>query len=339
MRYDSLFVLLVCLGFFEFQVRAETLKIKQDNSFFTRFRGVDSVYRSGELIWFTKLGGEHIASRRWQVKVNPIRPFRFSRKIKLLEQNKPVESRQIMVIEKSRSLLILDSYRWVMYAYDLDSLKLRSKGSIVIDRVSPAVDRGGEAPSWEVRDTRGKVEKIFRELRRQKVIRKIYGISHLPPDWAIAENPGQSEREYKYFLIGIQSQQFPLGILSCDLEQLSRCRLDRVCELEGTPLKTELAGLAIHKDSRSVFIGQSEQHQIKRYRWNSCLDVIPDGSVAIDRKWKKLSSLHIDEDNHLWLTASKIDDYFNSNITRIREENYLSLFRKSTNKKNLTRAD
>ncbi len=143
---------------------------------------------------------------------------------------------------------------------------------------------------------------------------------------ALSENSAQHHQKYKDFLIGIQSEKFPLGILSCDLEQLSRCRLNRVCELEGESLKGKLAGMSIHRRTRGVLIGLPEQRQIKRYRWNSCLDVVPAGSLAIDSRWKQLSGLHIDEDNDLWLTAEKIDDYFNSNITRIREAAYLGLF-------------
>lgn len=292
----------------------QVLHLRQSQSLFTRFRSMSSVFVNGHKIWMMAYARPALEWRNLERKVHPRYPFKHSRKRTLDGMVLPRYDQHVIVVPQAASMLIFDAHRWEVTEYGTEDYRMLSKGSIAVDLVRPAMDRGGEAPHWEITRLRQAFSHEFRRLRREKVKDQIYGIARMPEEWARREYDAAFFEAHLSFLVGIQSSLFPLGVLSCDLNQLSRCYLTRLCQLEGAKIQGVKAGLAVVASERTVLIGQADKALIRRFSWNSCLDVQAGGDIRLDPKWKRLASLFVDPQRRLWVTSHLPDDYYNANV-------------------------
>ena len=201
-------------------------------------------------------------------------------------------------------MLLLDGKMMNTATFDLATMELVSKHSIVYDLLRPPPDRGGEATKKETAELRtGFVKSMTKVLGNP-----VNGMAELPKSWWPSKKPS--------FLLLSAAASYPFLIMECTSDDLSRCMISRACFAKGVPAADQesLRGLAIHKTKKLVMVGNAKKHRVEFFKFSSCMNISKLYSRKLPPRIKNISSVHLDADNSLWIASTKKDDYFNASV-------------------------
>jgi hypothetical protein len=203
----------------------------------------------------------------------------------------------------------------------LELLVIRSKDfktvmstTVPADLLKPAADQGGEPTTFEIQKTR----KRFREASRKIFGTRYVGFSEIPDSW--------EKGATRDFLVASRVPSFPLLMMSCQKKDEVACLISRQCFLEGGPKidPENIVGLGVLSKSRQIVLGDARRNEIMLYKFNSCFDVSFQRSIALPSRLPKMSNLHVDQGERLWITAALADTFTDSNLFYWDKENWLT---------------
>lgn len=173
--------------------------------------------------------------------------------------------------------------------------------SIAQDLIKPPADRGGEAPEFETIALRKKFNKNFRLATTMPFSGWTY--------W-------RQTKTRQQYLVSSRVPGFPLMQLDCDLSEGSSCLLARQCWLplpKGVDAQG-ISGLTYVKKNKLLMIGDAKKHRLLKFKVNSCGSIRYLGELPLPAKVNLLTNLFVDEDENLWVTTFKPDNYHNASL-------------------------
>ncbi len=198
--------------------------------------------------------------------------------------------------------LLLDGEKLELFWLNKDD-KFISKRSIIWDLILPPLDRGQEAADWLIKKLR---TRFTEHLKKSHV--KIVGLAPL-------KDPQNKELT---FLASTQIPGYPFVLLSCDKLNVNNCQIKRACSLDGPLLNSSsLWGLSVDEKKEktpTLFVLDQKKHKILLFHYFSCLHIEPFKEVSLPQRLYTPSGLFIDENDHLWVTTLKPDDFLNASV-------------------------
>lgn len=202
-------------------------------------------------------------------------------------------------------VLLLDGHNLSVTTVSPDLSGVLSFHGIVWDKIKPPRDKGGEPTRVETE----RLRKAFKNAMNSAPLPKLVGMAPVSADWAQG-----SEKEFHY-LVATRITGFPLVAMACTADDPSRCRLTRACFVEDKQLgATDVIGIGVLQKEKIVVLGNHKNHELRKYRFNSCFHIVPKGRVFLPAKMKPATSLTIDSESRLWVASIRPDDYLNASI-------------------------
>lgn len=204
-------------------------------------------------------------------------------------------------IHLSNHILFIDADNLRMFGYNLEKKSFSLSGDLIIDRLMPPPDSRGRATRTEVKEVRAR---LLREFNGYKNVYSIIaGLSQFD----------ESGKQGGRFLISTRLPSFPLAVSACEQGRKIFCSIKTTCyvsEAKATKVNPmDRAGLAYSRKRGYVLIGSKKHRKIYVYRYKSCFDVGYVKSIAVPKQVREISSLHVDEDDALWVASSEPDPY------------------------------
>ncbi len=210
-------------------------------------------------------------------------------------------------VAMSDRVLVLDGVNLALGELDGVSAAELAWRSFPWDVIKPPRDRGGEGTTPEIREFRRKF-RLHLELVEQP---RFLGITPLPADWH-----QEPEDNKSHFIVTTKAKEAFLGIMSCTKSDISSCALTRGCYVEGgrTVTPESIAGVAISPKRKLIFVGDRIQNQLRSFRFHSCFHITEEKTITLPPQILGLSNIFIDEDDQLWVTTERPDNYNNSSV-------------------------
>lgn len=215
----------------------------------------------------------------------------------------PAEWRGILHEEgKRRILWDATSLRLIQFFPENGSVVQES--TVAADLLKPPADRMGEPTVKETTSARQRFKAAYRKVFGLRYS----GLVRAPKGWmAGAKN---------YFVVATKIADFPVTVLACLKDDPMSCMMDRFCYLEGGPkiAAKAVSGVAAQAQSNLLYLGDSERQAIHVYKWDSCLNVRFQKSIALPKSLQKITTLQIDSEGRLWVGTDKWDNNFDSSL-------------------------
>lgn len=204
-----------------------------------------------------------------------------------------------------KGLLLVDGRNLLTYVLK-DDFQINASGSIIWDRILPYRDSIGEAPVFEIANL------------RKKYLKQMSEAEHKVRSMAFKE---KSNSYYHFFaLTGAFSA--PLIEMRCSKEKPINCELWRQCSIPSLVGKPNyLRGLAFNPKTKMIAVGNIEDNSISYFNVGSCNGKQVVKTSKLNKKFKLISSLFMDESSRLWIGTEARDDYLNASIYLIDEFN------------------
>ena len=249
---------------------------------------------------------------RRQISKNPsdIRPFEFSEQSLLSDLP---EGSGWLIQALDRGFLLLNKRSLEIRHYSA-SEKLISKRTLWYDRILPARDRGGEAPSWEIKSFRKKFVRAFKNQQGPRIT----GLTPVPVSW-------RRESNTLYLLLS-KLKGFPIILMRCQKKDPSQCSIYRGCFANAFKKGNQYpAGITTIPEKREILIGIPAKHQISVLKYHSCYDIRQKQKVALPPRIKEITDLALDYQGNLFISTKRKDDYFNASLFRWRKSQWDSV--------------
>ena len=219
-------------------------------------------------------------------------------------------------------LAVLDGAELNLLALGAADHELKSKRTMPWDGIAlPPRDRGGEAPRPEVVKLR---QRFGSEFRHTMPLR-IAGVAELDPP---AEGSDQKASGVLRLLALTRLPSFPLVQLSCQRQEPSNCAVERVCSVTG--LKIDPAariGFGYSQESKLIVVGDSSHQRLLVGRFTGCGGASIFKQLALPERFKKLSMIHVDGSERLWIGTEVADDFANSSVFTWRSDVWKALLK------------
>lgn len=200
--------------------------------------------------------------------------------------------------------LLIDGRRMQLRFIDLNKPLERARGDLIIDKIRPAADSRGEAPTAELVAARRRFVKGAKARLAQRAI-IITGASLY-----------QAAGHKSHYLATTTVPGYPLVTISCQHDSSYYCKIDRACQLPAgvtANLKGQpLVGVGYHAKGRTLVVAGSQR--IYKLRINSCYDIRYLAKLTPPAKIRTLTGVAIDAKRQLWLSTTGLDDYHAANI-------------------------
>ncbi len=200
--------------------------------------------------------------------------------------------------ETEKGLMVVDGRDLMVYRLNPEG-KVLAQGGIIWDRLLPFKDAIGEAPKVEQRALK---DLFLKELRKSEL--KIKSLAF------IQKTSGNFE-----FLALTGSERVPLVKLSCKIENPTFCEVHRECKMPQSISKSKsLRGLAYDPKTKEIVVGNPSAHFLYVFKEGKCDGGQSHKHIALDEKYKPVSSLFIDSSSRLWIGTETRDDYLNASV-------------------------
>ena len=191
-----------------------------------------------------------------------------------------------------------------------DKAKAKEKDRVIqevtvpIDMIKPPRDRQGEPTTVETTKARAQVRNAFKKVFGSR----FSGLAALPKGWIEGKN--------NFYAMASNMEGYPLTVMGCAEGDPTGCTMERFCYLEGGPkIKAkDVAGVGVSEKEKLLLMGDAGRHSIHVYHWDSCFNVKYLRTIELPKSIMKITSLHIDNDNLLWVTTNKWENQFDSNL-------------------------
>lgn len=185
-----------------------------------------------------------------------------------------------------------------------EKTKVIQEVTVPIDRIKPPRDPQGEPTTVETTKARAQVRTAFKKVFGSR----FSGLAALPKGWI--------EGGKNSYIMASNMEGFPLTVMGCAEDDPTSCTMDRFCYLEGGPqIKAkDVAGVGISERKKLLLVGDAGRHSIQVYHWDSCFNVKHLRTIDLPKSIMKMTSLHIDSDDLLWVTTNKWENQFDSNL-------------------------
>lgn len=182
--------------------------------------------------------------------------------------------------------------------------KIIQEVTVPIDMIKPPRDRQGEPTTIETTKARAHVRNAFKKVFGSR----FSGLSQLPKGWI--------EGKKNSYIMASTMEGYPLTVMGCAEDDPTGCTMERFCYLEGgPPIKAkDVAGVGVSEKEKLLLVGDAGRHSIQVYHWDSCFNVRYVRTLELPKSIMKITSLHIDSDNLLWVTTNKWENQFDSNL-------------------------
>lgn len=200
--------------------------------------------------------------------------------------------------ESPKGLVLIDGAELMTYRLNAEG-KVVLQGNIIWDRLLPYRDAIGEAPKVEQKALR---EHFLKELRNSD--QKIKSLALI-----------QKTAQTFDFLALTSSTRVPLVSLSCKIDTPTFCEVLRECKLpKAVPKSKSLRGLGFDVKTGNLVLGDFGAQSIYVFKPGKCDGTQGARRLALDKKYKAISSLFVDSESRLWLGTEKRDDYLNASL-------------------------
>lgn len=175
-------------------------------------------------------------------------------------------------------------------------------------RIQPPADPRGKAPLHEVERLQGKFVKALRALASdgQTII------TGIAPLTASGKRGAKSTVRY---LATTAAKGFPLVTIRCRQGKTLRCHFADHCWLPAPKGKGKgWTPLGVSYLAKERLLLVADTHKIHRYRFNSCYDIRPRGTITPPQEIAELTGIAIDAQDRLWLSTGGLDNHHAANI-------------------------
>lgn len=203
------------------------------------------------------------------------------------------------ISQYKEDFILIDGFELKIYLLDKD-YKFFRRNDIAWDLILPPRDRLGEATSFEVK----KLRKRFSLEMRTAPDKRLRGIVY----------KGENDSEVEFFS-GTSLKSFPVVVMSCMKDDLSRCRISRNCRVPNfqTIHPMDRGGIAFDPKSSKLFMIDKKRTIIRAAKYKSCVHSPALESMGFDPKMKPIDSIGVGE-GKIWIGLSQRDDYYNNSI-------------------------
>lgn len=201
-------------------------------------------------------------------------------------------------------ILLMDAEQLTLVETDPEKLTEVTRRSVAWDLLKPPPDPRGEPTSLDVAKTRARFKKEFLKTSPPRFV----GLARVPSGFL-----GTKGRSY---VVATRLPGFPFVVMSCVDGDASACQVVRHCHVEKADgLRADaVSGIGVSAKQHEILIGDSREHAIRVFNAKSCYNVPQVRMVALPAKIKKLTNLHVDADERLWVTTDMPDDYLNASV-------------------------
>ena len=241
-----------------------------------------------------------------------VSPFKYSKKTGKLEFLNIIKSKRIKfdkkkvqhtewagIIHYGKDYLLVDGFDLKLSQMD-EKFDFYRTNDIAWDLILPPKDRLGEAPKFEIK----KMRKIFDLEMRTAPDKRIRGV-------ALKGEQGSNVE----FFVGTALKSFPLIIMSCSKEDISRCKFARNCRVPAFQAINPIhrGGIAFDKETNKIYMVDRENNTVQAAKYKSCVDIEKAETISFGKKMKKIDTLAVGA-GRLWLGLSARDDYYNNAV-------------------------
>lgn len=200
--------------------------------------------------------------------------------------------------------LLIDGRRMQLRFVDLNKPLERFRGDLIADKIRPAPDSRGEAPTSELLAVRRRFVKGVKARLAQRAI------------IVTSASLYYTRAKKSHYIATTTVPGFPLVTISCHQDSSYYCKVDRACQLPAKVLTRlngqPLVGAGYHPKGRMLAVAGSQR--IYKLRMNSCYDIRFLAHLTPPAKIRPLTGVAIDAKRQLWLATKGLDDYHAANI-------------------------
>lgn len=213
-------------------------------------------------------------------------------------------------------LLMLDGMNLAMGELEMKSFTEIAWRSLPWDMIKPAKDRGGEASTPETNEFRAQFKKQIQNVEQPRIV----GFSPLPSSW---HKEAGTKTNY---IVATKTKKALLGIISCSSQDASSCYFARGCNVEGAGGITpeSIAGIAVSQKRGLLFMGDRKQNKLIAFKFHSCFHITREFEINLPAKIMNLSNILIDDEDQLWMTTERPDNYNNASLFYWASEDWKS---------------
>ncbi|MEI8025528.1 MAG: hypothetical protein WCI18_04185 [Pseudomonadota bacterium] len=208
------------------------------------------------------------------------------------------KSNFVGAFETEKGLILIDGRDLMVYRLNPEG-KVLAQSGLIWDRLLPFKDAIGEAPKVEQRALK---DSFLKELRNSEL--KIKSLAFIQ----------KNSRDLEFFAL-TASERVPLVKLSCKVESPTYCEVHRECKIpKSISHNKSLRGLAYDAKTSEIVLGNSSTHSLYVFKEGKCDGSQSYKNIALDEKYKPVSSLFIDSSSRLWIGTETRDDYLNASV-------------------------
>ncbi|MGE0172039.1 MAG: hypothetical protein AB7T49_04610 [Oligoflexales bacterium] len=193
-----------------------------------------------------------------------------------------------------------------IYLFNKKDWSVIETKDLVVDQLKPAKDARGEPTKKETGALQTKLRLFYNKTKDDLAL--IKSIASLPVD--------KREKDAHQFVALTSFPDHPVVTMTCSAKLPLYCKLERACFTRlpaGVALK-DLQGISFSEKRHTLFIGNTTEHRLEAFTYNSCFDVVHSGKMDYSVKLKRLQALHIDHTDGLWFATAEPDDYRNGSV-------------------------
>lgn len=200
--------------------------------------------------------------------------------------------------------MIWDAGMLQMVLFFPEKNKVIQEVTVPIDMIKPPSDRQGEPTTVETNKARGKIRSAFKKVFGSR----FSGLATLPSGWM--------EGKKNYYAMASNIEDYPVTVMGCAEDDPTGCTMERFCYLEGGPTikSKDVAGIGVSAKDKLVLVGDSGRQEIQVYHWDSCFNVRYVRTLKLPKNIMKITSLHVDHEDLLWVTTNRWENQFDSNL-------------------------